>query len=114
MPDQTFIETDRKNWLKLDQFPGAQLFPLSELVADGSIHKLRMKAGTVIPAHAHPCNEYVYVISGELDTGGRKCAQGTYWSTPAYTRQGPHTAITDVEIITVRLGPMGKFDGTPS
>ena len=30
--------------------------------------------------------------------------------TPTGTRQGPHIAVTDVEIITVRLGPLGDFD----
>ncbi len=114
MSEQTFIETKNSKWLALEQFPGTYLLPLSEPVPEGSIHRLRMKAGTVIPAHAHPCNEYVYLICGELETNGRKCTQGTYWSTPANTRQGPHKAITDVEIITVRLGAMGAFDGIPA
>jgi hypothetical protein len=50
------------------------------------------------------------VLSGELTTGGRKCEKSCFWFTPAGTRQGPHIAVTDVEIMTVRLGPMGNFD----
>jgi hypothetical protein len=28
----------------------------------------------------------------------------------AGTRQGPHVAVTEVELLTVRLGAMGPFD----
>lgn len=40
---------------------------------------------------------------------GRRCDAGTFWITPAGTRQGPHVATTDVELLTVRLGAMGPF-----
>ena len=93
----------------MEQFPGTQLLPLAEPVCEGSIHLLRMKAGTTIPIHTHPCDEYVYVLSGTIETGGKTCSQGTFWITPAFTRQGFHQAITDVEIMTVRLGKMGVF-----
>jgi quercetin dioxygenase-like cupin family protein len=69
-----------------------------------------MKKGTSIPAHTHPSDEYVYVLSGRLVTGGRECKTGCFWHTPAGTRQGPHIADTDTEIITIRLGSMGEFD----
>ena len=69
-----------------------------------------MKAGTEIPFHTHPCVEYVYVLSGIIETGGKTCSQGTFWTTPDRTRQGIHKAITDVEIITIRLGAMGVFE----
>jgi len=69
-----------------------------------------MKKGTRIPLHVHPVDEYVYVLSGKLTTGGRECEMGCFWFTPAHTKQGPHVAETDVEIITVRLGPMGEFE----
>lgn len=66
-----------------------------------------MKQGTVIPVHYHPSDEYVYVLDGMIETGDRQCQQGTFWFTPANSKNGPHKAITDVEILTVRLGPMG-------
>ena len=76
----------------------------------GSIHRLEMKKGARIPAHIHPADEYVYVLSGKLITGGRECETCCFLVTSAGTRQGPHVVATDVEIITIRLGPMGNFD----
>jgi quercetin dioxygenase-like cupin family protein len=78
-------------------------------VKDGSIHRARMVRGTVIPVHTHPADEYVMVLSGTVETGGRRCAAGTFWITPAGTKQGPHVAVTDAELLTVRLGAMGSF-----
>ena len=97
-------------WDKLQQLPGTEILPLAEPVPQGSIHKLHMTAGTVIPIHLHPCNEYVYVIKGTIETGGRECFAGTFWFTPANNKNGPHKAITDVEILTIRLGEMGAFE----
>jgi anti-sigma factor ChrR (cupin superfamily) len=110
MPEQIFIQTSAKPWLNMEQFPGTQLLPLAEPVSEGSIHLLKLKAGTTIPVHTHPCNEYVYVLSGVVETSGVTCSQGTFWFTPAHTQQGDHKAITDVEIITIRLGKMGVFE----
>ena len=109
MPEQTFIQTDSASWSNLEKFPGTSFLPLAEPVPQGSIHLLRMKAGTIIPVHTHPCNEYVYVLNGVVETNGNKCLAGTFWITPAHTQQGSHRAITDVEIITVRLGKMCEF-----
>ncbi|MEM1308187.1 MAG: hypothetical protein AAGF98_01580 [Cyanobacteria bacterium P01_H01_bin.153] len=77
MPQQEFQDLERANWQALTQFPGAQLLPLAEPVPQGSIHRLRMAAGTVIPVHTHPGHEYVYVLSGILETGGASL-QGQY------------------------------------
>jgi hypothetical protein len=49
------------------------------------------------------------VLSGTVETGGRRCEAGTFWTTPAGTRQGPHVAVTEVELLTMRLGAMGPF-----
>jgi anti-sigma factor ChrR (cupin superfamily) len=70
-----------------------------------------MKQGTIIPAHTHPADEYVFVVSGRLKTADRVCEAGCFWTTPKETRQGPHEALTDVELITIRLGAMGSFEG---
>ncbi|MEM7647684.1 MAG: cupin domain-containing protein [Cyanobacteria bacterium P01_A01_bin.70] len=110
MSQQEFQDPERANWQALTQFPGAQLLPLAEPVPQGSIHCLRMAAGTVIPVHTHPGHEYVYVLSGILETAGHCCKANTFWHTPAGTPQGPHKAITDVELITLRLGAMGVFE----
>jgi quercetin dioxygenase-like cupin family protein len=110
MLEQTFIQTSSEQWLNLEQFPGTQYLPLAEPVSQGSIHLLKMKAGTTIPIHTHPCDEYVYVLSGVVETGGTTCVEGMFWFTPAQTQQGAHKAITDAEIITIRLGKMGVFE----
>ena len=108
--EQIFKDSDQQQFSDLDIFPGASWSVLTEPVTDGSIHRLKMKKGTVIPLHAHPSDEFVYVISGTVKTGGRVCERGTFWKTPAGVRQGPHEAITDVELITIRLGAMGEFE----
>ncbi|MEM9161709.1 MAG: cupin domain-containing protein [Cyanobacteria bacterium P01_F01_bin.4] len=110
MSQQNFQQTEQLPWQVLEQFPGTQILPLAEPIPQGSIHRLRMAAGTVIPTHAHPCDEYVYVLSGTIETGGRACVAGTFWHTFAGGKQGPHKAVTDVELFTIRLGAMGDFE----
>jgi quercetin dioxygenase-like cupin family protein len=95
---------------ELTAFPGSRLATLAEPVPEGSIHRLKMNKGAQIPPHTHPSDEYVYVLTGKVITDGRACEKGAFWHTPAGTRQGPHIAETDVEIITIRLGSMGEFD----
>lgn len=108
---QTFVDSAQAQWSQIDFLPGVQLLPLAEPVPGGSIHLARLAAGTVIPPHTHPADEYVYVLSGTVQTGQTRCGAGTFWHTPAGTRQGPHVAVTEARILTVRLGPMGPFDG---
>ena len=108
---QIFVDSTRAQWLKFDCLPGVALLPLAEPVSQGSIHLARLTSGTVIPPHVHPGDEFVYVLSGTIQTGATRCPAGTFWRTPGGTRQGPHTAVTEVEILTIRLGAMGPFDG---
>ncbi len=112
MSDQTFLPPAAVSWHTIDMLPGVELLLLAEPVPDGSIHKARLAQGTIIPTHTHPADEFVLVLSGTVETGGRRCEVGTFWKTPANTRQGPHVAITDVELLTVRLGAMGSFGDT--
>jgi len=106
---QSFISPGECVWLKLDVLPGVELLPLAQPVPEGSIHRARLVEGTVIPVHTHPADEFVLVLSGTVETGGRRCEAGTFWTTPAGTRQGPHIALTEAELLTVRLGAMGPF-----
>jgi anti-sigma factor ChrR (cupin superfamily) len=106
---QTFKTPDANRWMPIDFLPGVQVMPLAQPVKDGSIHRARLAKGTVIPVHTHPADEFVLVLTGTIETGGRRCEAGTFWETPAGTRQGPHVAVTDVELLTVRLGAMGLF-----
>jgi quercetin dioxygenase-like cupin family protein len=107
---QTFADFGTGTWLTIGFLPGVELMPLAQPVPEGSIHRARLAAGTIIPVHTHPADEYVLVLSGTVETAGRRCEAGTFWTTPAGIRQGPHVAITDVELYTVRLGAMGPFD----
>jgi anti-sigma factor ChrR (cupin superfamily) len=113
MSQQTFVNTNTNQWANLDAFPGTAIFPLAEPVPQGSIHRLRMIAGTTIPGHVHPCDEYVYVLEGTIKTGDMECQSGTFWFTPAHAPNGPHYALTDVELLTIRLGAMGQFASQP-
>jgi anti-sigma factor ChrR (cupin superfamily) len=108
--DQTFDDITTTNWSPFDGLQGVSFVPLAEPVPEGSIHRARLAKGTIIPPHTHPANEYVYVVSGVLETGGRRCEVGAFWTTPAHVRQGPHVALTDTEILTIRLGPLGTFE----
>jgi quercetin dioxygenase-like cupin family protein len=110
---QSFVDRDATGWVTIDLLPGVTLLPLAQPVKDGSIHRARLSRGTVIPVHTHPADEYVMVLSGAVETGGRRCEAGTFWMTPAGTRQGPHLAVTDAELLTMRLGAMGSF-GDPA
>jgi quercetin dioxygenase-like cupin family protein len=106
---QSFIDKTASGWIAIDVLPGVELMPLAQPVPEGSIHRARLQAGTVIPVHTHPADEYVYVIDGTIETGGRRCQAGDFWVTPKATRQGPHVAVTEVELLTIRLGAMGPF-----
>lgn len=107
---QTCRDFATQEFADLAAFPGASWAVLAEPLPQGSIHRLKMKQGTVIPPHTHPADEYVFVLSGRIQTGARVCEAGCFWSTPQGTRQGPHIALTDVELITMRLGAMGEFE----
>ena len=110
---QAFKDFKADDWMQIDILPGVELMPLAEPVKDGSIHRARLARGTEIPVHTHPADEFVFVLTGTIETGGRLCEAGTFWTTPAGTRQGPHVALTDVELLTVRLGSMGPFGERP-
>jgi quercetin dioxygenase-like cupin family protein len=107
LTNQKFLDATSVAWIEFA--PGVQLQVLAQPVPDGSIHRARLTAGTTIPVHSHPADEFVQVVSGTIVTGGRRCEAGTFWITPSGTRQGPHVAESDVELLTVRLGPMGPF-----
>ncbi len=106
---QAFKDIEDQEFTDIDFLPGSSISVLAEPVAEGSIHRLKMKAGASIPPHTHPADEFVYVLSGRLKTSGRDCKAGTFWKTPKGIAQGPHEAVSDVEIITIRLGAMGAF-----
>lgn len=108
---QIFQDLSTQQFTDISIFPGTSWVVLAEPVPQGSIHRLKMKRGTIIPVHTHLVDEYVFVVSGSLKTGDRVCESGCFWTTQKGTRQGAHEALTDVELITIRLGAMGEFEG---
>ena len=73
MPQQqTFSNPGSGQWLQIDFLPGVELMPLAQPVPEGSIHRARLGAGTTIPAHTHPADEYVLVLTGTIETGGTR------------------------------------------
>ena len=98
---QIFHDRLTQEFTDLPIFPGTSWSVLAEPVPQGSIHRLKMKQGTIIPVHTHPADEYVFVVSGSLKTGNRVCESGCFWITPKDTKQGAHEALTDVELITI-------------
>ena len=107
---QDFISLNKQIFEDIDFLPGSSWSVLATPFNNGSIHRLKMKAGSIIPPHEHPSDEYVLVLSGTFKTGDTICEAGTFIRTPAGTKQGPHQAVTDVELLTIRMGALGSFD----
>lgn len=107
---QNFISPKQQTFQDIDFLPGSSWSVLANPFSDASIHRLKMKAGSTIPPHQHPSDEYVFVLSGTFKTGDTICEVGTFIKTEAGTKQGPHEAITDVELLTIRMGDLGSFD----
>jgi hypothetical protein len=64
---QTFIDSTRAQWSKVDFLPGAELLALAERIES----LCAPQGGMVIPPHTHPGDEFVYVLSGIIETGRR-------------------------------------------
>lgn len=107
---QNFISPQQQTFQDIDFLPGSSWSVLATPFNNGSIHRLKMKAGSTIPPHEHPSDEYVFVLSGKFKTGDTICETGTFIKTEAGTKQGSHEAITDVELLTIRMGALGTFD----
>ncbi len=84
--------------MTVDFLSGVELLPLAQPVSHGSTHRARLAKGKVIPVHTYPPDDSVLVLSGVIETGRRPYEPGTFWTTPAGVRQGPHVALTSVGI----------------
>lgn len=83
------------------------LLPLAQPVKEGSIHRARLSRGAVIPVHTHPADEYVMVLNGAVETGGRRCETGTFWITTCRYSARSASAVTDAELLIVVLARWG-------
>src|SRR5260370_38673124 len=108
---QTFIDPGAGTWLRIDFLPGVELMPLAQPVPEGSVHRARLAAGTTIPGHTHPADEFVIVLSGTIETGGRTSETGTCWTTPPGTAHGTHVPVPEVEFFTRPLEPLRPSAG---
>jgi quercetin dioxygenase-like cupin family protein len=68
--NQQFKDVKDQPFMPIDFLSGSSWSPLAEPVPSGSIHRLAMQAGSRIPPHTHPADEFVVLLSGELITGG--------------------------------------------
>ena len=89
-------------------YEGVELLVLHKNEQTGGLTVLRrFKAGTTIPAHAHPlANEWAYVLSGEWVEEEKTYAPGTLFFAPKGVKHGPHTARGDVISLTTFDGPL--------
>jgi hypothetical protein len=53
-------------------------------------------------------DEYLIVHNGELKSGDDTLERGSVLHCPGGVRQGPHIALTDAEVLVIRLGPPGE------
>ena len=75
---QTFKSPEDATWVTVDFLSGVELLPLAQPVSHGSIHRARLAKGAVIPVHTYPPDDFVLVLSGVIETGGRPCEPGTF------------------------------------
>src|ERR1700733_15138817 len=73
---QTFTDPGDGIWLKIETLPGVELMSLAEPVPQGPLPPPRLSAGPIIPVPPPPAGEFVQVVSGAIETGGRRCEAG--------------------------------------
>lgn len=90
--EQIFVDRPEGDWVALDWLPGVRMLALAQPVAGGFIHRLRLAAGTEIPVHTHPSDEYVYVIEGDV-TGERGLPGGNVLAHPGWGVPGTTSCV---------------------
>jgi RimJ/RimL family protein N-acetyltransferase len=92
----------------LRDFPRVSLAPLTPAFAGGSVHNLFMREGAQLGPLTNVLDEYLIVHNGELKSGDDTLERGSVLHCPGGVRQGPHIALTDAEVLVIRLGPPGE------
>jgi ribosomal-protein-alanine N-acetyltransferase len=92
----------------LAQFPGVSQTPLSPAFGGGSLHHLFMRSGSKLGPVTNVMDEYFVVLNGSLESGGEILERGAVFHNPGAVRQDSHTAKSDVELLALRLGPVGE------
>ena len=72
----------------LSQFPGVSQTPLSPAFGGGSLHHLFMRAGSRLGPVTNVMDEYLVVLNGSLESGGKILERGAVFHNPGAVRQG--------------------------
>ncbi|MBK9620870.1 MAG: hypothetical protein IPO31_16985 [Candidatus Obscuribacter sp.] len=75
---------------------------------EGSVTRLHLKKGDTIAPHTQVLDEYYVVIKGTLRTPEAVWATGSLIHTPMAVQQGQIEAVSDAEMIVLRLGPQAQ------
>jgi hypothetical protein len=67
-----------------------------------------MRAGAKIGPLTNVLDEYLVVLTGSIKSGETTMKKGAILHCPGAVRQGPHEAVTDTELLAIRLGPPGE------
>ena len=92
MPEVIVNEKDVE-WIKLAALPGVALKMLA-LDKETKAHAFlsRWDPGAVLPLHAHPCLEQIYVLEGEYQYQGKVYGPGSHTIRTAGYEHGPFKA----------------------
>jgi hypothetical protein len=92
----------------LTDYPRVSMAPLTPAFGGGSMHHLFMRTGAVIGPLTNVMDEYLIVLNGKVKSGDKTLQKGAILHCPGAVRQGPHEALTDAEVLAIRLGPPGE------
>jgi len=81
---------------------------LTAAFGEGSVTRLHLKKGDTIAPHTQVLDEYYVVIKGTLRTPEAVWATGSLIHTPMAVQQGQIEAVSDAEMIVLRLGPQAQ------
>ena len=81
-------------------------FPIAQLEGGPILGRARYDPGMEVKAHWHPCNEILYITTGELSVGGQLFKAGTALAIDEGTVYGPLVAGPEgAEFLTIRDKP---------
>jgi RimJ/RimL family protein N-acetyltransferase len=92
----------------LSEYPRVSMAPLTPAFAGGSVQHFFMRSGAKIGPLTNVLDEYLIVLQGSLKSGDKTLEKGAVLHCPGAVRQGPHEALTEVDLLSIRLGPPGE------
>jgi RimJ/RimL family protein N-acetyltransferase len=101
--NQEFTESEALNGVAEDN--------LCQLFGGGSVSRLKLKAGAIIPTHSHVLDEVVIILTGKVKAGENILKPQDILRIPGACFQGPYEVLEDCLAVAVRLGPKGNLKG---